>query len=152
MWQCKINLVFVNIFFVIWFVWMMRGLSTIQNRLANVYNKFGHSFGHTGRYSTDAKVLLKWWILSIKNCKSNFHFIYYAYLQPINWPKKFISGVQPTGVLHIGNYFGAIQRWVQLQEQGKNVTFFIADLHSMTMPYVNYTALITIKVYRMTKF
>lgn len=54
----------------------------------------------------------------------------------MKWPKKIISGVQPTGVLHIGNYFGAVQRWVQFQDSGENAAFFIADLHSMTLPYV----------------
>lgn len=53
------------------------------------------------------------------------------------WPKRIISGIQPTGILHIGNYFGAVQRWVQLQNECKNVSYFIADLHSMTMPYVS---------------
>lgn len=54
------------------------------------------------------------------------------------WPKKVLSGIQPTGVLHLGNYFGAVKRWVQLQENGENTSYFIADLHSMTMPYVNH--------------
>lgn len=49
-----------------------------------------------------------------------------------------ISGIQPTGVLHIGNYFGAVRRWVQLQNDGEDVSYFIADLHCMTMPYVGF--------------
>lgn len=48
-----------------------------------------------------------------------------------------ISGAQPTGCLHIGNYFGAIRRWVQLQNDGDSVSYFVADLHCMTMPYVS---------------
>lgn len=50
-------------------------------------------------------------------------------------PKKTIfSGIQPTGVLHLGNYFGAVRRWVELQEQGHNVIFSVVDLHSITLP------------------
>lgn len=51
------------------------------------------------------------------------------------YPKKIVSGIQPTGAIHLGNYFGAIKRWVDLQESDDSV-FFIADLHAMTMPYV----------------
>lgn len=44
-----------------------------------------------------------------------------------------ISGVQPTGKLHIGNYLGAIRSFVELQNSGKyDCYFFIADLHSLT--------------------
>jgi tryptophanyl-tRNA synthetase len=47
---------------------------------------------------------------------------------------KIISGIQPTGQLHIGNYLGAIKQWVALQEK-EECLFFIADLHSLTVPY-----------------
>ncbi|XP_065079430.1 tryptophan--tRNA ligase, mitochondrial isoform X2 [Ochlerotatus camptorhynchus] len=50
------------------------------------------------------------------------------------WPRKIFSGVQPTGALHIGNYLGAIKRWVDLQDAGENVTYCIVDLHSITLP------------------
>lgn len=53
------------------------------------------------------------------------------------WPRKIVSGVQPTGVLHLGNYFGAIKQWVELQNNGENVSYFIADLHSITLPQVS---------------
>lgn len=44
-----------------------------------------------------------------------------------------ISGVQPTGKLHIGNYLGVLQKFVELQNSGKyECYFFIADLHSLT--------------------
>ncbi|XP_058464002.1 tryptophan--tRNA ligase, mitochondrial [Malaya genurostris] len=52
-----------------------------------------------------------------------------------NWPRKVFSGVQPTGALHIGNYLGAIKRWVDLQNAGEDVTYCIVDLHSITMPH-----------------
>uniref|UniRef100_A0A2M4BRG0 Tryptophan--tRNA ligase, mitochondrial n=2 Tax=Anopheles marajoara TaxID=58244 RepID=A0A2M4BRG0_9DIPT len=54
--------------------------------------------------------------------------------QPAPWPRKVFSGVQPTGALHIGNYLGAVKRWVELQEAGEDVTYCIVDLHSMTIP------------------
>ncbi|GAB0087906.1 uncharacterized protein DMENIID0001_022700 [Sergentomyia squamirostris] len=51
-----------------------------------------------------------------------------------SWPRKIFSGIQPTGSLHIGNYLGAISRWVDLQNAGENVTYCIVDLHSITLP------------------
>ena len=44
-----------------------------------------------------------------------------------------VSGIQPTGRLHIGNYLGALKNFVELQNSGKyECYFFIADLHSLT--------------------
>ncbi len=44
-----------------------------------------------------------------------------------------VSGIQPTGNLHIGNYLGAVKNWVEMQESGKyDMYIFIADLHSLT--------------------
>lgn len=48
------------------------------------------------------------------------------------WPRRVVSGLQPTGSLHIGNYFGAVRRCVRLQDQGEDLMIFIADLHSLT--------------------
>ncbi|MCA9906598.1 MAG: tryptophan--tRNA ligase [Anaerolineae bacterium] len=47
--------------------------------------------------------------------------------------KIVLSGVQPTGVLHIGNYIGALSLWAQQQYEYKNY-FMIADLHALTIP------------------
>ncbi len=47
---------------------------------------------------------------------------------------RIISGIQPTGNLHIGNYLGAIKQWLDLQKDNECL-FFIADLHSLTVPY-----------------
>lgn len=52
------------------------------------------------------------------------------------YPRKVFSGIQPTGTLHIGNYFGAVQRWVDLQNAGNDVTYCVVDLHSITLPQV----------------
>lgn len=44
-----------------------------------------------------------------------------------------VSGIQPTGNLHIGNYLGAIKNWVALQNSNKyEMYIFIADLHALT--------------------
>jgi len=48
--------------------------------------------------------------------------------------KIILSGIQPTGKLHFGRYFGAIQNWVQLQER-YDCIYSIVDYHAMTMPY-----------------
>jgi len=47
---------------------------------------------------------------------------------------RILSGIQPTGSIHIGNYLGAIKHWADLQEKN-NCVFFIADLHALTVPY-----------------
>ncbi|MDO5450115.1 MAG: tryptophan--tRNA ligase [Akkermansia sp.] len=44
---------------------------------------------------------------------------------------RFLTGLQPSGQLHIGNYFGAIEPAVRLQEQGEGF-YFIANYHAMT--------------------
>ena len=51
--------------------------------------------------------------------------------------KKIIfSGIQPTGDLHIGNYFGAVKNWADLQNTGEyTCVYCVVDLHAMTMPY-----------------
>ncbi len=47
---------------------------------------------------------------------------------------RILSGIQPTGTLHIGNYFGAIEQWLELQKKNKCI-FIIVDLHAITIPY-----------------
>ncbi len=47
---------------------------------------------------------------------------------------RIVSGIQPTGEIHIGNYLGAIKQWISLQEENECI-FFIADLHALTVPY-----------------
>lgn len=42
-----------------------------------------------------------------------------------------VSGIRPTGDLHLGNYFGAMKNFIQMQES-HNCFFFIADYHSLT--------------------
>ena len=45
---------------------------------------------------------------------------------------KVVSGIQPTGNLHLGNYLGAIKRWAAMQDEGECL-FFLADLHAITV-------------------
>ncbi|MFP8488277.1 tryptophan--tRNA ligase [Gracilimonas sp. Q87] len=45
--------------------------------------------------------------------------------------KTILSGIQPSGKLHIGNYFGAIRQHIAMQEEG-DAFFFIANYHSLT--------------------
>ena len=47
--------------------------------------------------------------------------------------KRIFSGIQPTGNIHIGNYLGAIQRWVDLQTEFDSI-FCVVDLHAITVP------------------
>ena len=53
---------------------------------------------------------------------------------------RVVSGIQPTGNLHLGNYLGAIKQWVAMQDQvaatGGDCLFFLADLHALTQPVV----------------
>ena len=45
---------------------------------------------------------------------------------------RVVSGIQPTGNLHLGNYLGAIKQWVAMQHQAESL-FFLADLHALTV-------------------
>ncbi len=51
-----------------------------------------------------------------------------------NKKKNVLSCLQPTGDMHLGNYLGAVQNWVNLQED-YNCTYGVVDYHAMTMPY-----------------
>ncbi len=48
------------------------------------------------------------------------------------------SGIQPTGIPHLGNYLGALRPWVKLQNEGtsklKRCVFCVVDLHALTVP------------------
>ena len=53
---------------------------------------------------------------------------------------RIVSGIQPTGNLHLGNYLGAIRNWVKMQDQvsaqGGTALYFLADLHAISQPHV----------------
>ena len=50
--------------------------------------------------------------------------------------KRVVSGIKPTGNLHLGNYLGAVKQWVvqqdDIQAEGGETLYFIADLHGLT--------------------
>jgi tryptophanyl-tRNA synthetase len=48
--------------------------------------------------------------------------------------KKILSGIQPTGHLHLGRYFGAVENWVKLQNEYDSI-YCVVDYHAITMPY-----------------
>lgn len=45
---------------------------------------------------------------------------------------RVLSGIQPTGPFHWGNYFGAIRQYIELQGERQNAFYFIANLHALT--------------------
>ena len=47
-----------------------------------------------------------------------------------------LSGLRPTGRVHLGNYFGAVRNWVRLQDQHE-CFFFVADWHALTSHYAD---------------
>ena len=47
---------------------------------------------------------------------------------------RVVSGIQPTGNLHLGNYLCAIRNWVKMQDEGECL-FFLADLHAISLPH-----------------
>ncbi|XP_047457027.1 tryptophan--tRNA ligase, mitochondrial [Mugil cephalus] len=83
--------------------------------------------------------------------RANFKLIL-RFIQKLNSPKRTLcagvcpenkgppgsgrvfSGIQPTGVPHLGNYLGALENWVALQHQYPSVLYSIVDLHSITQP------------------
>lgn len=49
---------------------------------------------------------------------------------------RVLSGIQPTGKLHLGNYLGALKNWVAMQDEFPNECYYcIVDLHAITAPY-----------------
>ena len=53
---------------------------------------------------------------------------------------RIVSGIQPTGSLHLGNYLGAIRNWVRMQDEvsaaGGECLYFLADLHAISQPHL----------------
>ncbi len=51
---------------------------------------------------------------------------------------RVVSGIKPSGNLHLGNYLGAIRNWARMQdsmEEGSECLFFLADLHAISVPH-----------------
>ncbi|HEY0784946.1 MAG TPA: tryptophan--tRNA ligase [Acidobacteriaceae bacterium] len=56
--------------------------------------------------------------------------------------KRILSGMRPTGRLHLGNYMGALKNWVALQDQYE-CFFFVADIHALTTDYADPSQILT---------
>ena len=52
-------------------------------------------------------------------------------MTPTAAPRRILSGIQPSGKLHLGNYFGAIKQHIALQNEAPSF-YFIADYHALT--------------------
>src|SRR3990167_7222782 len=48
---------------------------------------------------------------------------------------KIFSGIQPSGVVHIGNYLGAMKNWAKIQENSNECIFCVVDYHAITVDY-----------------
>jgi tryptophanyl-tRNA synthetase len=57
-------------------------------------------------------------------------------MNEIEMKRRVLSGMRPTGRLHLGNYMGALYNWVRLQDE-YDCFFFIADLHALTTDYAD---------------
>jgi tryptophanyl-tRNA synthetase len=55
-------------------------------------------------------------------------------LKASNGKPRVLSGIQPTGTLHLGNYLGALRQWVTNQDNYDNF-FCVVDLHAVTAPH-----------------
>ena len=51
--------------------------------------------------------------------------------------KRVLSAMRPTGRLHLGHYFGALKNWINIQQQGFESFFMVADLHALTSNYAD---------------
>jgi tryptophanyl-tRNA synthetase len=55
---------------------------------------------------------------------------------PTSKRARVLSGIQPSGELHIGNYFGAVRTWIrQVEAQEEDTLFCVVDAHAITVPY-----------------
>lgn len=50
--------------------------------------------------------------------------------------KRILSGMRPTGALHLGHYFGVLKNWIKLQDE-YSCYFFVADWHALTSEYAD---------------
>lgn len=63
----------------------------------------------------------------------NFYFAFILVFDKIILMKNIVfSGIQPTGIVHLGNYLGAISNWVKLQDEVEKSYFCLVDLHAIT--------------------
>ncbi|XP_055440571.1 tryptophan--tRNA ligase, mitochondrial isoform X4 [Bubalus kerabau] len=89
----------------------------------------------------DGSALFKMALHSMRKARECWNFIRALHQGPDAAPvpqkdavKRIFSGIQPTGIPHLGNYLGAIESWVRLQDEHDSVLYSIVDLHSITVP------------------
>ena len=58
-------------------------------------------------------------------------------LEKLKLLKRMLTGLQPTGVITLGNYIGAIKQMVKYQDEYESF-IFVADLHAITVPKENF--------------
>jgi tryptophanyl-tRNA synthetase len=71
------------------------------------------------------------------NARAHFPFSLFGFLCDdfsVQKPKRVLSGMRPTGRLHLGHYFGALSNWLKLQAE-YDCFFFVADWHALTTHY-----------------
>src|SRR3954467_1274080 len=56
-------------------------------------------------------------------------------LAPRRVPQRVVSGMRPTGRMHLGNYNGALRGWIEVAKVAKESLFFSADWHALTSDY-----------------
>jgi tryptophanyl-tRNA synthetase len=61
-------------------------------------------------------------------------------LSTVDSQKRVLSGMRPTGLLHLGHYHGVLKNWVQLQNEYE-CFYFVADWHALTTHYATPTAI-----------
>ncbi len=75
----------------------------------------------------------------LSNVDKEMKIVIEKYKEPKNI-KRVLSGMRPTGKLHLGNYFGALKTWLELQDRAESF-FFVADWHAITTSYNNLSSL-----------
>ncbi|CAN7018059.1 unnamed protein product [Brassica oleracea var. botrytis] len=104
---------------------------TLQMHLDSIFDSAASRFSRLG-YST--RFLRHANPLSLPLTRQRFRCYCSDQTSPSVSRKRVVSGVQPTGSIHLGNYLGAIKNWVALQDTYETL-FFIVDLHAITLPY-----------------
>ena len=56
-----------------------------------------------------------------------------AIASPLTFPKRIFSGIQPSGGLTLGNYLGALKRFVEKQDEGIETIYCLVDMHAITV-------------------
>ncbi len=101
-------------------------MGRMLSRKLFVFNSQDAEFGRPSRPATACKTLdIGTKESYLQFCGSSVFFFVRRFVLRV------LSGIQPSGRLHIGNYFGAMRQHIQMQ-QGNDCFFFIADYHALT--------------------